>query len=134
MPGTMALDPTVRDLQSLDEDLMRSVRQRDSDRLVELFYAEDAQLLMAGRPAIQGKEAIHEFWVALFRSGLVDVKLETSRIEVDRNFAYGVGRYALTMETHPGLLQTEPGKYLVVYRRLADGRWRVMAGCFSSLS
>jgi ketosteroid isomerase-like protein len=110
------------------------VRQRDSDRLVELFYAEDAQLLMAGRPAIQGKEAIHEFWVALFRSGLVDVKLETSRIEVDRNFAYGVGRYALTMETHPGLLQTELGKYLVVYRRLAEGRWRVMVDCFSSIS
>ncbi|MGJ5813425.1 YybH family protein [Paludibaculum fermentans] len=134
MPGAVALDPSARDLQLLDEELMRSVRQRDSERLVELFYAEDAQLQIAGRPAIQGKEAIHEFWMALFRSGLVDVRLETSQFEVDRTIAYGVGRYALTMETHPGLLHTEQGKYLVVYRRLADGRWRAVADSFSSNS
>ncbi len=134
MPGTVSLDPIVRDLHSLDEELMRSVRQRDSDRLVELFYAEDAQLQIAGRPVIQGKEAIREFWMALFRSGLVDVKVETSQIEVDRSIAYGVGRYALTRETHPGLLHTELGKYLVVYRRLADGRWRAVVDSFSSSS
>lgn len=132
MPGATALDPIVRDLQSLDEEFIRSVRQRDSERLVELFYAEDAQLFVAGRPPILGKEAIHEFWMALFRSGLVDVRLETSQFEIDRAMAYGTGRYALTMETHPGLLNTEQGKYVVVYRRLADGRWRVVVDSFSS--
>ncbi|WP_321472617.1 nuclear transport factor 2 family protein [uncultured Paludibaculum sp.] len=131
MPEVVALNPNVRELQSLDEELARSVRQRDSERLVELFYAEDAELHFAGRPPIQGKDAIHDFWIALFRSGLVDAKLETGQIEADRNIAYGVGRYALTMETHPGLLHTELGKYLVVYRRAADGRWRAAFDCFS---
>lgn len=134
MPEAVAVDPNFRDLQTMDEELMRSVRQRDSERLVELFYAEDARLNFAGHSTIQGKEAIHEFWVALFRSGLVDVKLEASQFEADRTMAYGVGRYALTMETHPGLLHKELGTYLAIYRKLADGRWRAVVDCFFSNS
>lgn len=134
MPEAVAVDPNFRDLQSLEEELVRSIRQRDSERLVEIFYAEDAQLFFGGRSPIQGKEAIHDFWVALFRAGLVDVKLENRQFETDRNIAYGVGRYALTMETHPGLLHKELGKYVVVYRKRSDGRWRAVIDCFSSNS
>jgi ketosteroid isomerase-like protein len=131
MPTATALEATARDLQLLDEAIMRCVRQRDPERLVSSYYAPDAQLHVPGRPPICGRPAILDFWNQLFGSGLVDVKLETSQWETEHELACGVGRYALTMETHPGMLRVDRGKYAVVYRRQADGHWRAIVDSFS---
>ncbi len=126
MPGGTALEANTRDLQLLDEEVMRSVRQRDPERLVEIFYAPDAQVHIHGHSPIIGKPALLEFWVSMFHSGLVDLKVETNQFEMEHDLAYGLGRYWLTRETHPGMLYTEAGKCLVVYRRQPDGHWRAV--------
>jgi len=131
MPTTV-LDATTRDLQLLDDEFTRSIRQRNPERLVELFYAPDAQLQAPGRPPIFGRPAILEYFRQAFESGLIDLKLETSQFEAEHDLACSIGRYAMTVETHPGLLHTENGKYTVVFRRQGDGHWRAIVDSFSS--
>jgi|WetSurMetagenome_2_1015567.scaffolds.fasta_scaffold672843_2 ketosteroid isomerase-like protein len=131
MPVTPAAGETVRDLQLLDEEFMRTIRQRDPEHLGEFFYSEDSQMLAAGHPPVLGRTAICDYWRKLFSRGLVDLKIETTQYEAERELACGVGRYAMTMETHPGMIHTEKGKYVVVYRRQPDGRWRALVESFS---
>ena len=131
MPGTF-LEANARDLQLLDEELMRNVRLRDPERLVDAFYAPEAKVLAHGLATISGRPAIREYWNSMFHAGLVDVRLETGQFETEHDLAYGMGRYTHTIETHPGLLNIEKGTHLAVYRRQPDGCWRALVESFSA--
>lgn len=126
MPAT-ALDACTRDLQLLDEEFTRSIRLRDVSRLVELFYAPDAQLLAPGRDALRGRDAIRGYYARAFETGLIDFRRETNQFESEHDLACAIGHYWLTRETLPGLLHTEQGHYTVVFRRQPDGHWRAIA-------
>lgn len=126
MPTTV-LDASTRDLQLLDEEFARSVRLRDVSRLVELFYAPDAQLQVPGHPPINGRDAIKGYYTKAFENGLIDFRRETNQFEAEHDLACAIGRYARTCETQPGLLHTDHGQYTVVFRRQGDGHWRAIA-------
>jgi uncharacterized protein (TIGR02246 family) len=126
MPASV-LDATTRDLQLLDEEFTRSVRLRDITRLVDLFYAPDAQLQVPGQPSVSGRPAIVRFFTCAFERGLIDIRRETNQFECEHDLACAIGRYSITRETQPGLLHTEKGHYTVVYRRQDDGHWRAIA-------
>lgn len=133
MPMTI-LDASTRDLQLLDEEFARSVRLRDVSRLVELFYAPDAQLQVPGCLPINGREAIERYYRKAFESGLIDFRRETNQFEAEHDLACAIGRYTRTCETQPGLLHTDRGQYTVVFRRQGDGHWRAIADSSSSCS
>lgn len=126
MPTTI-LDATTRDLQLLDEEFARSVRLRDVSRLVELFYAPEAQLQVAGQLPVTGREAIKRHYAKAFETGLIDLRREASQFEAEHDLACAIGLYTRTCETQPGLLHTERGHYTVVFRRQGDGHWRAIA-------
>jgi ketosteroid isomerase-like protein len=71
------------------------------------------------------------FWRSAFSRGLIDLRVETQSFEAEHEIAYGVGNYRTTVETHPGMLQTVKGKYLVLYHRQPDGSWRIAAASFN---
>ncbi len=60
----LALDSTARDLQLLEEEFVRCIRRRDPERLVETFYAPDAELQAPGAPAVTGRRAMSARMVA----------------------------------------------------------------------
>ncbi|MBI4891226.1 MAG: DUF4440 domain-containing protein [Acidobacteria bacterium] len=124
---TQVLDATTRDLQLLDEEFTRSVRLRDTVRLVELFYAPDAQLQVPGRAPLQGRAAILAYYRQSFENGLIDLRRETNQFEAEHDLACAVGRYTRTCEAQPGMLHTIRGQYTVVFRRQGDGHWRAIA-------
>jgi ketosteroid isomerase-like protein len=99
---------------------------------VDLFYAPDAQLQVPGRAPIVGRDAIKNFYAKSFENGLIDFRRETNQFEAEHDLACSIGRYSCTRETQPGLLHTEHGHYLVVFRRQGDGHWRAIADNSSS--
>jgi len=67
----------------------------------------------------------------MFRMGLREAALETLRVEASGDLAVEIGRYTLTLGPEgPGAVQAR-GKYLVAYRRQADGTWQAIADMFS---
>jgi ketosteroid isomerase-like protein len=128
-PGNTELSGMIR---AIAEEFRRNVKAKDADRLVSSFYAEDCQVLPPDRPLVKGRRAVLEFWQGLLNMGLSDIGLEPTEIDASGDLAYEIGQY--TLEIHPpsGEPVRDDGKYLVVYRRQADGSLKAIADMFSS--
>ena len=117
----------AQEIRTLETSFMRLANEKDAAGVTDLFYAEDAQLLPPGSPLIQGKAAIREFWTAFMQIAGNDVTLETHTAGAAGDLAYGVGRYTGTFGgTH------STGKYVVVFRRQADGGLKAIADVFNA--
>ncbi|WP_051390016.1 DUF4440 domain-containing protein [Bradyrhizobium sp. Ec3.3] len=86
------------------------------------FFTEDAKVLPPGAPILSGRKAIEEFWrAALERS---DLTFKTTELEVAGDTAYEIG------ETDTGQAKA---KYLVVWLRCPDGRWRLHCDIWNNM-
>lgn len=116
----------------MDEEFVRNVNSKDVEALVSAFYAEDAELLPPNAPVMSGHVAIREFWKGMLVAGLKVFVLETKRIAESGDLAYGSGVYELTVSPPGAGTISDQGKYVVVYRRQQDGRWKAVADIFNS--
>lgn len=126
-----ATSEATRAIHAMDLEFMANVRAKDAARLVDAFYAEDARVLPPNHPAVQGKAAIRDLWQGVLTSGVADVALDTTHIEVSGDLAYGIGAYVMQIEPRGGPRTEQEGKYCVVYRR-ENGNWKAVADMFSA--
>jgi ketosteroid isomerase-like protein len=115
-----------RMIRALEADFERNANARDISALTEEFYANDAQLMPPNAPTVQGKAAIRDFWTAFFAAGVTDAKLDTHQTGASGDLAYSIGAYGFTLA---GVRHA--GKYLVVWRKEADGGYKCIADSFS---
>ncbi len=113
-------------VRRMDEDFVRNANAGDAARMVDEFYADDAQLLPPNAPKVTGKAAILEFWKAFMAAGPTGISLDTTDISASGDLAYGIGKYGMTLSG-----ARQEGKYLIVLRRRADGSYRTVADMFS---
>jgi ketosteroid isomerase-like protein len=119
-------------IQQLDAQFMRTANARNAAALVKAFYTRDAVLMPPNLAAAKGHAEIQKVFQGLIDSGFTGIKLETTTIESSGDLAYGRGRYELSMEPPGGAPVQDVGKYIVVYRRQANGSWRAIADIFNS--
>jgi uncharacterized protein (TIGR02246 family) len=134
MGKTVAKKPmsAAQAIQELDAEFMKAASAKDAAALVRAFYAPDAVLMPPNRPAVEGREQIQGFLQGLMDSGLTEIKLETTTTASGEALAYGRGRYTLSLAPPGGAPVRDVGKYVVVYRRQANGSWRAVADIFNS--
>ena len=116
---------------ALDAAFVARANAGDAAGLVDAYYAGDAVLLPPGHPPIHGKAAMVPFWEGLM-SALVSVTLETTIVEGDGRTGYGVGTASLAMRGPDGAPVHDTAKYLLAYRRQADGGWKVVADMWNT--
>jgi ketosteroid isomerase-like protein len=119
-------------IRKLDEVFMKAVAARDVAALVQGFYAPDAVLMPPNHPAVEGREKIQQFLQGLLDAGASSIKLSTTRIWGAGSVACGRGVYTLAMNPPGGVPSEDSGKYIVCYRRQANGSWRAVADIFNS--
>ena len=119
-------------VRALDAEFIRNANAGDVAALVRDFYADGAVLLAPGAPRFDGAEAIRAFWQGFIDGGVKDIWIETSEIVEAGDLGYGIGTYACTQPAARGARVRDTGKYIVVYRRQADGGWKVIADQFNS--
>lgn len=108
------------------------IRDQEMDAMVDEFYADDGVFMPPNHLEVRGREALLEYWRARPDEGLLELDLEPTHVETSGDLAYEVGRYtSILRPRHGGLLQ-DYGKYLVVYRREAEGVWKAVADTFNS--
>ena len=132
MASTAVRKETAGIIRAMDAEFVRNVAAGDAEALVNAFYAEDAEVLPPHAPLLSGREAILAFWKGGLLAAGAQVSLDTRRIEESGDLAYGSGVYTLTMPAPGGGTTTDKGKYVVVYRRQANGEWRAVADIFNS--
>src|SRR5262245_33565757 len=116
---------------ALDAGFIRNANAGDAAALVRDFYADGAVLLAPGAPRFDGTEAIRAFWQGFIDGGVKDISIETTEIVEVGDLGYGIGAYACSVAAD-GTWGRETGKYIVIYRRQADGGWKVIADQFNS--
>jgi uncharacterized protein (TIGR02246 family) len=111
------------------EDMAReAARAKDLDRYTSV-YAEDAVLFWPGAPMVVGRTAIREFIQAFWAMADSSQSFETVKVVISRagDFAYSYGTVRVTLVDPSGRRMKDDGKYLSVYRKEADGQWKVVA-------
>ena len=94
-----------------------AIRQGGASAVAEL-YTEDAVLLNPGQDMIQGKQDIKEYYSSVLQRGGRDKVLSTLDFYPSGDIAYEIG---LVGASHDALNI----KYVVIWKRTADGSWKI---------
>lgn len=115
-------------VREADEQWSRAAAAKDLDKTVS-FYADDAVVLPPNQAAVTTKDGIRNLWKG-FLDSLTDISWKTTRVETAKSgdMAYLVGTYEMTMKDGT----KDKGKYCEVWKKQADGKWKVTSDMFSS--
>jgi len=120
-----AIEQALRDL---DAQWSASAGAKDLEKTIA-FYSGDAIVLPTNAPAATTKEAIRNTWKNLLASAGLAIGWKTTKVEVAKSgdIAYTTGTYELTMNDARGKPINDRGKYDEVWKKQADGKWKVAA-------
>jgi uncharacterized protein (TIGR02246 family) len=104
----------------------------DADGLAAL-YTPDAIVLPPDHEMVKGRRAIGDFWKATQQSGVRSAVLTTVDVGTSGNVAYEVGTVLMTVQPKGKAATTPSAKYVVVWKRQADGSWRLHRDIWNSL-
>ncbi len=112
-------------IRELDRLWLLAFADKDIDGAME-FFANDAVLMPAHTPAIEGKQAIEAWFESWLPNPAVSSTFAPESVEVASSgeFAYDRGNYQFLMETDEGLIR-DSGKYLIVWKKV-DGEWKAL--------
>lgn len=118
--------PTAADSAAIAENaraFSAAFVRNDVTALGEL-YTEDAMLLPSQRE-VRGRAAIERYWTRGPNQQQVAHSLRTESMLQDRNMIVEVGTWTSTTQRADSTPVTAAGRYLVVWVRGADARWRM---------
>ncbi len=92
---------------------------------VAALYSETAMLLPPDATQIQGRQAVQDTFQAWIDDGLKDIVFETVEVEASGDLAYEVGLYSVKVPAENDQMTTATGIFLVVWKKEADGVWRL---------
>ena len=130
LPVTLgfAAGPDEKAVRDADEQWSKVAAAKDLDKTVS-FYAADAVVLPPNQAAVTTKDGIRNLWKGFFDS-LTEISWKTSRVEMAKSgdMGYLIGTYEMTMKDG----SKDKGKYCEVWKKQADGKWKVSTDMFSS--
>ena len=90
------------------------------------FWADDAAVAMAGAPLLRGKAAIRQMVTSSFATPGFQITWTPERavVAASGDLGYTTGTNAVSVPDSTGRVTRMTGRYLAVWRREADGRWR----------
>lgn len=129
-PDTRAADEAA--LRATDEEWSATAGKKDVDATVA-FYADDAVVLPPNAPMTSERKTIRETWAAMLGPGS-SISWKVSKVEVAKagDLGYIYGTYQLTMADPRGAAVNDTGKFLEVWRKQADGKFKCIVDAFNS--
>ena len=128
-----AQQPEPNDLDAAKAALMEADRAWSetppSADAFTAFTAEGAHFLNVDAPLAVGREQIRESISLLFNAPGLALQWKASSAEVSSSgdLGYTLGTFELTVNDAEGNPVTRQGKYATIWRKQADGSWKVEA-------
>jgi ketosteroid isomerase-like protein len=112
-------------LRDLDAQWSAAAGAKDLDKTVS-YYSNDAIVMPPNAPAARTKEAIRKVWQDLLASAGLVISWKATKVEVatSGDLACLSGTYELTMNDANGKPVNDRGKYVEVWEKQADGKWK----------
>ena len=99
----------------------------DLDGLMTL-YMDDVVVALHGQPALYGKAAVRDYFSTRIGKAETVFELDYELVEVHGDIAYIISKYWLhATDRDSGEVYKDAGRSLLVYKRAADGRWKIAA-------
>ncbi len=99
---------------------------------VAALYTPDAAVMPPDSEMIRGRQGIREFWQGAIQGGLKDAVLTTVEVQASGSMAYEIGKFSLTVHPKDQAPKMISGKYAVVWKRQADGGWKLHVDIWNS--
>lgn len=124
-PDTRAADESA--IRALDVEWVKAAASKDAAQWAS-YYADDARLYLPGGPLTEGKPAITHALAAFVAMPGSSLTFSPTKIVVARagDFAYEEGDFVETAKDKHGKPDVEKGKYVVVWQKQADGKWKAV--------
>ena len=94
-------------------------------------YTADGKVLAPDTPMITGAENIQGYWQAVMDMGGKSVTLRTLNLDELGDTAVETGAATLNIQTESGDTVQAEAKFIVVWKRQADGAWKWDLDCFN---
>jgi len=89
------------------------------------LYADDAIVMLANQPALEGRQAIQSMYEAMFKANAAKIAITSLETHLAGDWAYDRGNATSTTTPKSGKPVEESAKYLVVLKRQPGGLWKV---------
>ena len=124
------IEQTLRDL---DAQWSAAAGAKDLDKAVS-YYSNDATVMPPNASAARTKEAIRKVWQDLLASPGLSISWKATKVEVAKSgdLACLSGTYELTINDPSGKQLNDHGKYVEVWEKQAEGKWKCGADIWNS--
>ena len=133
--GTAAAGDTKieQELRDLDAKWSAAAGAKDIDKTIS-YYAEDAIVMPPNAPSAKTRETIRTAWKEMLTTPGAAIRWKTTKVEVAKagDLACVSGTYEETMTEASGKPVKDYGKYVEIFKKQADGTWKVVADIWNS--
>jgi ketosteroid isomerase-like protein len=129
--GCLAADDQA--LRDADAQWSAAAGAKDLDKTVS-YYSDDAVVMPPNASAATTKEMIRKIWQDLLTSPGLVISWKATKVEVAKSGDIGFvsGTYELTMHDASGKPVPDHGKYVEVWEKQANGKWKCGADIWNS--
>ncbi len=119
-------------VRAADEQWMKVFSAKDLDKSVA-FCDEKGAVLAPNAPVAEGREAIAKSFSGFFTLPDLKITWHADKADVAKSgeLGYTSGTYQMSF-TGPGKTVTDKGKYVTVWKKEADGSWKVLLDIFNT--
>ena len=96
------------------------------------MYDTGAVVLAPNAPVMGGRQNIAQFWNGARQQGFKTLSLTVQSVEQVGDHAIDLGSYELVVQPPGQSATTDRGKYMVIWKRQADGSWKLYRDMFNS--
>ena len=119
------MDTDEQAIRQLIDTWLRATRDGDVDTVLDLM-TPDVVFLVAGQPAMQGREAFEKVLRGMLSTHGIDSSSEIEEVCVAGDFAYCRTRLSVTVTSKHGATPMQrTGHTLSILRKSPDGKWQL---------
>ena len=122
---------------------LRTQIERNTTQFTETFnrgdiaalvamYDTGAVVLAPNAPVMRGRQNIAQLWDGARQQGFKTLSLTVQSVEPLGDHAIELGSYTLVVQPAGQSEMTDRGKYMVIWKRQADGSWKLYRDMFNS--
>jgi len=129
-PSSRSTDPAeVRAaIEATNAEFSAAMKRGDAAGVAACFTPDGEVLPPAAKGFVSGTAALEAYYAARLKATrFLEVEIKTGTVETAGDIAWETGTNRLVMQTGDAAPITRTGKYLVAWKRSADGRWKIRA-------
>ena len=118
-------------IRKADADWNTAMGSRNVDEFVN-YFADDGVLMMPNMAAMNGAEAIRAGVSPMMSAMQVSWTATNADVAASGDLGYTTGTYQASMTMPDGTTHPDNGKYVTIWKKQADGSWKVVVDIFNS--